>query len=352
MASARRTLTVCYVLATLLTEDAMAGPEVTSQNPSNSIAKALTKSFMQRPGLASPKQRSVATQISNLQDSPVVYSPSGDPGTLDKMEEEIAKLEVDNYAMQMELVGLRSEMEHNSPKFREQVARMEEISEMPVQKTTLPDLAFGFGIFGVGTAVGAVLYSIINKVVKQSRVSSELQMSGAGPERLVGSARGARVAPRSRVMMEATGEEDEVSWDFGDAKETSVIGSIKEEQERELSEREKEIMRLRAAEKFMKQDTGNAICRTCGYMYKWEDGVPGQTPPKTPWEFVPDSFPCPSCKSPKAFFDPEQIEIAGFADNQSYGFGTNTWTEDQKSNAIFGGLAAFFILFLGGYALN
>ena len=49
---------------------------------------------------------------------------------------------------------------------------------------------------------------------------------------------------------------------------------------------------------------------------------------------------------------PVQIEIAGFEDNQAYGLGTNTWTEAQKSNAIFGGLAAFFVLFMGGYALN
>ena len=43
---------------------------------------------------------------------------------------------------------------------------------------------------------------------------------------------------------------------------------------------------------------------------------------------------------------------ACLADNQAYGFGTNTWTESQKSTAIFGGLAAFFALLLGGYALN
>ena len=36
----------------------------------------------------------------------------------------------------------------------------------------------------------------------------------------------------------------------------------------------------------------------------------------------------------------EQIEIAGFAENQAYGFGTNTMTEAGKSNLIFGGLGA------------
>lgn len=118
-----------------------------------------------------------------------------------------------------------------------------------------------------------------------------------------------------------------------------------------MTEKEKEIAALRAAEKFMKKPTGNALCRTCGYKYKWEDGARG-LPKKTPFELVPDSWTCPSCSSPKVFFDEEQYEIAGFEDNQNYGFGTNTWTEGQKSNAIFGGFALFFILFIGGYALN
>merc|ERR1711918_329143 len=102
----------------------------------------------------------------------------------------------------------------------------------------------------------------------------------------------------------------------------------------------------------MLKDTGVATCSTCNYQYKWEAGISGVIPAKTPWELVPDSFVCPNCKSPRAFFKPEQVEIAGFADNQAYGFGTNTWTESQKSTAIFGGLGAFFLLFVAGYALN
>jgi hypothetical protein len=45
-------------------------------------------------------------------------------------------------------------------------------------------------------------------------------------------------------------------------------------------------------------------------------------------------------------------EIPGFEVNQGYGFGTNSWTAGQKNLAIFGGLAVFFLLFLGGYALS
>merc|ERR1711998_757717 len=101
-----------------------------------------------------------------------------------------------------------------------------------------------------------------------------------------------------------------------------------------------------------KKDTGDAFCTNCNYKYMWMEGSMPQVPKKTPWELVPDSYTCPKCKVPKAFFEPEQIEIAGFADNQAYGFGTNTWTEAQKSNAIFGGLGLFFLLLIGGYGLN
>ena len=163
--------------------------------------------------------------------------------------------------------------------------------------------------------------------------------------------RGARLAASPLLAADA---DDEIVWEFGDAAGTpdATTATAIEGEERELTEKEKEIARLRAAEKFMMKDTGDAVCRTCGYKYGWENGVDGAIPKKTPFDLVPDSFACPNCKSPKAFFDPIQIEIAGFADNQAYGLGTNTWTEGQKSNAIFGGLALFFFLFLGGYGLN
>jgi hypothetical protein len=44
--------------------------------------------------------------------------------------------------------------------------------------------------------------------------------------------------------------------------------------------------------------------------------------------------------------------VAGFAENQKYGFGTNSMTEAQKSLLIYGALGFFFALFLAGYALN
>lgn len=44
--------------------------------------------------------------------------------------------------------------------------------------------------------------------------------------------------------------------------------------------------------------------------------------------------------------------MAGFAANQGYGLGVNSWTGDQKLGIIYGALAIFFVLFLGGYALD
>jgi len=145
---------------------------------------------------------------------------------------------------------------------------------------------------------------------------------------------------------------EEEGFYFGEAEGVSEsTSSTLVEEERELTEKEKEIARLKAAEKFMMKDTGNAQCTVCSYKFMMETGD-RLMPRNTPFELVPDSWRCPSCDAPKAFFKPEQIEIAGFADNQAYGFGTNTWTEEQKSTAIFGGLGAFVVLFLAGYALN
>ena len=157
---------------------------------------------------------------------------------------------------------------------------------------------------------------------------------------------------RAASPLLAEGADDDVVFEFGDAAGVSgeTIGAIATE-ERELTEKEKEIARLRAAEKFMMQDTGDAVCSVCNFKYNWEVGATG-VPKRTPFEMIPDSWTCPSYKSPKAFFKPVQIEIAGFADNQGYGIGSNSWTEAQKSNAIFGGLGAFFLLFIAGYGLN
>ena len=157
-----------------------------------------------------------------------------------------------------------------------------------------------------------------------------------------------------RALTPMMAEDDEFS--FGDAGQVSAgTGQALVEEERGLTEKEKEIARLRAAEKFLMRDTGDATCQTCGYKYTMSEGVQDRAYPiqrNTPFDIIPASWACPNCKSPKAFFTPIQIEIAGFEENQAYGIGANTWTESQKSNAIFGGLGALFVLFIAGYGLN
>ena len=44
--------------------------------------------------------------------------------------------------------------------------------------------------------------------------------------------------------------------------------------------------------------------------------------------------------------------VAGFAENQGYGLGTNSMTGEQKSLLIYGALALFFALFIAGYGLE
>ena len=49
---------------------------------------------------------------------------------------------------------------------------------------------------------------------------------------------------------------------------------------------------------------------------------------------------CPRCRASKDSFQAVTITIAGFSENQGYGFGGNEMTEGDKNLAIFGGLGA------------
>ena len=45
-------------------------------------------------------------------------------------------------------------------------------------------------------------------------------------------------------------------------------------------------------------------CKICGWIYDEEIGMPtAGLPAGTKWEDVPDSFFCPMCSVPKAFFE-------------------------------------------------
>mmetsp|Transcript_17811 Transcript_17811/g.38589 ORF Transcript_17811/g.38589 Transcript_17811/m.38589 type:complete len:202 (+) Transcript_17811:50-655(+) len=150
-----------------------------------------------------------------------------------------------------------------------------------------------------------------------------------------------------------TKKKDEREMDFGEGVAEETSSAPKSDIELEKLAKQKEIERLRAAEKFIEIDEGVHECRVCGYSYdpKKGDRLAGIRI-GTPFEAIPETFSCPGCKSDKSEFVSVKKVIAGFAENQSYGFGTNTWTEGQKSGLIFGALAVFFVLFLSGYLLD
>ena len=89
------------------------------------------------------------------------------------------------------------------------------------------------------------------------------------------------------------------------------------------------------------------------YEYKPEKGDPDFPVPKgVTFQQLPEDYFCPTCGAPKSKFRANAKEIAGFAENQSYGLGTNSMTGDQKLGLIYGALAFFFVAFLAGYALE
>lgn len=135
---------------------------------------------------------------------------------------------------------------------------------------------------------------------------------------------------------------------------TAAAGqTVSDDREDLRSEKQKEIERLRAAEKFIAVDEGDFECTACGYVYEEKKGVRSAgIPPNVPFDQLPDSFACPMCRSPKNRFVSKKKVIAGFAENQGYGFGSNALTGGEKSALIFGGLFLCFLLLLSGYALN
>eukprot|EP00468_Gymnochlora_sp_CCMP2014_P005271 CAMPEP_0167757974 /NCGR_PEP_ID=MMETSP0110_2-20121227/10217_1 /TAXON_ID=629695 /ORGANISM="Gymnochlora sp., Strain CCMP2014" /LENGTH=188 /DNA_ID=CAMNT_0007644211 /DNA_START=153 /DNA_END=719 /DNA_ORIENTATION=- len=132
-----------------------------------------------------------------------------------------------------------------------------------------------------------------------------------------------------------------------------VEAELDESLDPEADAKQKEIERLRAAEKFFKKGTGDYECTQCQFVYKPEIGDPeGGVLKMTEFADIPDDWLCPVCGAAKDEFEEQGKIVAGFAENQGYGFGTNSMTEGQKSALIYGSLVAFFGLFLLGYKMN
>ena len=94
-------------------------------------------------------------------------------------------------------------------------------------------------------------------------------------------------------------------------------------------------------------------CQSCMYQYspkKGDDFYPVSA--GTPFKDLPEDWNCPVCGASKSKFKSIGRQVAGFEQNQGYGFGTNSMTEGEKSKLIYGGLALFFVFFLAGYLLE
>jgi rubredoxin len=121
-------------------------------------------------------------------------------------------------------------------------------------------------------------------------------------------------------------------------------------------EKVRRAQELREQEVFMKKSTGKHKCSNCDWEFDETKGdsmmIGGMIKPGTEFAELPADWRCPVCRASKDAFQEVVEEIPGFEVNQGYGFGSNAWTAGQKNLAIFGGLAAFFVLFLSGYALS
>lgn len=179
---------------------------------------------------------------------------------------------------------------------------------------------------------------------------------GAGTA-VLGGVRHGRLAPRrGRGVVRRVRGQAHMSAVPPGPEDDAISGALAEDlspKERELAARLAEQERLRAAEKFVQVDEGNYGCINCGYLYEVAQGERlAGVAAGTEFGDVPSSFSCPVCKSPKRLFQKKTKTIAGFAENQQYGFGTNSMTPGQKNLMIFGSLAFFFLLLLSGYALD
>eukprot|EP01025_Chloroclados_australasicus_P037872 TRINITY_DN3872_c0_g1_i1.p2 TRINITY_DN3872_c0_g1~~TRINITY_DN3872_c0_g1_i1.p2 ORF type:complete len:184 (+),score=14.84 TRINITY_DN3872_c0_g1_i1:157-708(+) len=135
--------------------------------------------------------------------------------------------------------------------------------------------------------------------------------------------------------------------------ETTTSVPIEPELESESQRKKREADELRAQEQFMVVGKGEAECVNCQYAYKPSQGDPEFPIAKgTMFEDLPEEWQCPGCGSPKSTFKITRKVVAGFAANQGYGFGTNSWTGDQKLLVIYGALLVFFFIFISGYLLD
>ena len=163
-----------------------------------------------------------------------------------------------------------------------------------------------------------------------------------------------RSVPADLIRLSMAEEEGETTPSVADPMEDAM--EEMDEATREMMEKQRRAQELREQEVFMKLSTGKFLCTNCDWEYDEEKGdsmmIGGMIKPGTKFEETPSDWRCPVCRASKDAFNEVVEEIPGFEVNQGYGFGTNSWTAGQKNLAVFGGLGAFFLLFLSGYAMS
>lgn len=126
--------------------------------------------------------------------------------------------------------------------------------------------------------------------------------------------------------------------------------------ERKQYELQKRADELRSQEVFMKRSTGKHMCGNCDWEFDITKGdsmmIGGTIKPGTEFVSLASNWRCPVCRASKDSFFEVVEEIPGFEVNQGYGLGGNSMSAQTKNLIIFGGLGAFFVLFLAGYGLS
>lgn len=126
------------------------------------------------------------------------------------------------------------------------------------------------------------------------------------------------------------------------------------------------------AERPAYKGAGEALCKNCGFLYTPQQGDLSYPVPKgtqfqagtfsglflvvrkrncnvssliecttgamfaSHMQDLPDDWTCPTCGTEKQFFQSKAKRVAGFEQNQGYGFGSNSLTSEQKSLLIYG----------------
>ncbi|KAL9189066.1 hypothetical protein ACHAXT_011556 [Thalassiosira profunda] len=178
----------------------------------------------------------------------------------------------------------------------------------------------------------------------------------------------APAAPARTVATSLQSQRSPIRLRMSDTEESTEapsapVATLEEEEEEPMDaatklqlEKQRRADELRAQEVFMKRSTGVHKCSNCDWEYDPEKGdsflIGGMIKPGTAFEDLPSNWRCPTCRASKDNFNEVVETIPGFEVNQGYGFGTNSMTTGEKNTLIWGSIGAFFLLFLGGYALS